>query len=122
MKQQLKYLYVEKFGRWIVIYDTPEEVTVERKLRCRCDGGNGIDIPYNSVVYCSLKSCDCQKADDLKLQENLTHVYGTSIDHIRSQTILSSNTTGYKGVYLIRGKYVAKLRDLYFTKYQHVRK
>jgi len=57
-----------------------------------------------------MKSCGCQKKEnDLKLQENLTRVDGTSIDHIRSQTIPASNTTGYRGVYLIRGKYVAKI-------------
>ena len=77
---------------------------------CKCDCGNEIDVPYNSLVYSSMKSCGCQKKEnDLKLQENLTRVDGTSIDHIRSQTIPTSNTTGYRGVYLIRGKYVAKI-------------
>ena len=36
-------------------------------------------------------------------------VDGTSIDAIRSKKVPKDNTTGYKGVYLIRGKYVAKI-------------
>ena len=39
----------------------------------------------------------------------LTHVNGTSIDAIRSKKFPTDNTTGYKGVYLIHGKYVAKI-------------
>lgn len=43
------------------------------------------------------------------MPEKLTHVAGTSLDMIQSQKLSESNTTGYKGVYLIRGKYAAKI-------------
>lgn len=77
---------------------------------CRCDCGNEVDIPYNLLVYCNMKSCGCQKKEhDQKLSESLTHVDGTSLDMIRSNKIPKDNTTGYRGVYLIKGKYVAKI-------------
>lgn len=77
---------------------------------CKCDCGNEIDVPYNSLVYCNQKSCGCQKKEhDQKLQTFLTHVAGTSVDMLKSKKIPTDNTTGYKGVYLIRGKYVAKI-------------
>ena len=78
--------------------------------RCRCDCGNEIDVAYNNLVDCNMKSCGCQKKKhDEKLWSFLTHVAGTSLDMIKSQKIPTNNTTGVKGVYLIRGKWVAKI-------------
>lgn len=96
------------------------ELTVLRKLEntehgatrwlCQCDCGNEIDVSYNTLVYTNQKSCGCKKKEhDRKLQTFLTHVDGTSIDMLKSKKLPSDNTTGYKGVYLIRGKYFAKI-------------
>jgi len=77
---------------------------------CRCDCGNEVDIPYNELVYTNRQSCGCRKkAHDAQLSALLTHVDGTSIDMLRSSRIPRNNTTGVKGVYLIRGKYAAKI-------------
>ena len=77
---------------------------------CRCDCGNEIDVPYNNLVFCNQKSCGCQKKEhDKKLGSFLTHVAGTSVDMLKSKKVPTDNTTGYKGVYLIKGKYVAKI-------------
>lgn len=77
---------------------------------CRCDCGNEIDVMYNNLVYCNMKSCGCRKkAHDKKLGSFLTHIDGTSVDMIKSKKVPSDNTTGYRGVYLIKGKYVAKI-------------
>lgn len=77
---------------------------------CRCDCGSEIDIPYNNLVYGNMKSCGCQKKEhDEKLGTYLTHVAGTSLDMLKSQKVPTNNTTGVKGVYLIKGKWVAKI-------------
>ena len=77
---------------------------------CRCDCGNEVDVPYNNLVHCNMKSCGCRKkAHDKKLGSFLTHIDGTSVDMIKSKKVPSDNTTGYRGVYLIKGKYVAKI-------------
>ncbi len=77
---------------------------------CRCDCGNEVDIPYNTLAYSNIKSCGCQKkGHDEKLKSFLTHVAGTSLDMLKSKKLPKDNTTGCKGVYLIRGKYVAKI-------------
>lgn len=36
-------------------------------------------------------------------------IAGTSLDIVKSKKVPTDNTTGYKGVYLIKGKYVAKI-------------
>jgi len=77
---------------------------------CRCSCGAQIEASYNSLMYTNLKSCGCQKKEhDQKLHSYLTHVAGTSVDILKSKKVPSDNTTGHKGVYLIRGKYVAKI-------------
>lgn len=77
---------------------------------CRCECGNEIDVPYNNLVYGNMKSCGCKKkAHDKKLGSFLTHVAGTSLDMLKSQKVPTNNTTGVKGVYLINGKWVAKI-------------
>lgn len=41
---------------------------------CRCDCGNEVDVPYNNLVHCNMKSCGCRKkAHDKKLG---SFVYG----------------------------------------------
>lgn len=45
------------------------------------------------------------------------HVDGTSIDALKSSKLPSNNTTGVKGVYLVKGRYLAKIvfqRHQYF--------
>lgn len=62
------------------------------------------------LKYTKTKSCGCQKKEhDQKLKTFLTHVAGTSVDMLKSKKIPADNTSGYKGVYIIRGKYVAKI-------------
>ena len=77
---------------------------------CRCDCGKEVDVAYNSLMYGNQKSCGCRKrAHEQRLSTYLTHVAGTSMDQLKSRKLPSDNTTGCKGVYLIRGKYIAKI-------------
>lgn len=77
---------------------------------CRCDCGNEVDVSYNELAHTHRQSCGCQKKEhDEQLHGFLTHVDGTSVDLLKSKKIPSHNTTGVKGVYFIRGRYVAKI-------------
>lgn len=78
--------------------------------RCQCDCGNIVDVSYNSLVYSNQKSCGCQKKEhDKKLGDYLIHVAGTSVEQLKSKKLPSDNTTGVKGVYLVHGRYMAKI-------------
>jgi len=101
----------QKFHRLLALYPTEKRDAKGSVIwHCRCDCGNEIDISYNNLVYTHIKSCGCQKKEhDQELGGYLTHVAGTSVDILKSKKIPSNNTTGTKGVYLIRGKYVAKI-------------
>lgn len=101
----------QRFHRLVAQY--PTEKRAEKGFvvwHCLCDCGNEIDVSYNSLVYCNMKSCGCQKKEnDRKLYQNLARVDGTSLDTFRNNKIPANNTTGVRGVYLIRGKYTAKI-------------
>ena len=101
----------KKFNRLTALYISKRNDPKDGVIwHCRCDCGNEVDVPYNSLVFCNQKSCGCLKKEhDQKLQTFLTHVAGTSVDMLKSKKVPTDNTTGYKGLYLIRGKYVAKI-------------
>lgn len=101
----------QRFGRLVALqpsrrYDKSGSVI----WRCRCDCGKETEVSYNSLMYANQKSCGCGKKEhEQKLNRFLTHVAGTSVDMLRSRKVPSDNTTGYRGVYLVRGKYMAKI-------------
>jgi len=99
------------FGRLTALYPTAKRSKHGTVIwHCRCSCGTEVDVSYNDLVYTNLKSCGCQKKEhDAALHGYLTHAGGTSIDMVRSRKIPADNTSGYKGVYRIRGKYTAKI-------------
>lgn len=101
----------QKFGRLTALYPAEQQIKNGSMVwHCRCDCGNQIDVSYNSLMYGNQKSCGCQKKEhDQKLHSFLTHVAGTSVDMLKSKKLPSDNTSGYKGVYLLRGKYMARI-------------
>lgn len=101
----------QKFGRLTALYPTEKRSSSGSVVwHFRCDCGKELDVAYNDVVYANQKSCGCQKKEhDQKLRTYLTHVDGTSVEMLKSKKIPTDNTTGYKGVYLVRGKYIAKI-------------
>lgn len=101
----------QRFGRLTALYPSRRyDKSGSVIWRCRCDCGTETDISYNSLMYTKLKSCGCQKKEhDQKLRTYLTHVDGTSVDMLKSKKIPADNTTGHKGVYLVRGRYMAKI-------------
>lgn len=100
-----------KYNRLTALYPTKKRCKKGSVVwHCRCDCGNELDVSYNDLVYSNRRSCGCQKKEhDQELREGLTHVAGTCIDIISSKKKPINNVTGCRGVYLIKGKYVAKI-------------
>lgn len=99
-----------RFGELTVIKrleNTPGGAT---RWLCRCDCGNQVEVSYKHLAYGNQKSCGCRKKEqEQRLNSFLTHVAGTSMDIVKSKKLPADNTTGCKGVYLIKGKYVARI-------------
>ncbi len=101
----------QRFERLTALYPTENRDAKGFVIwHCRCDCGNEVDVSYNSLMYTNIRSCGCKKKEhDKELGSLLTHVSGTSVDMLKSKKLPSNNTTGVKGVYLIKGKYIAKI-------------
>ena len=105
----------QKFRRLTALYPTGQRTEKGNVIwHCRSDCGNEIDVSYNNLLYTKMQSCGCQKKEnDKKLKHLQTYVDGTAIEILESRKVPKDNTTGWRGVYLIRGRYVAKI---YFQK------
>lgn len=100
----------KQFGRLMALEPTSGRRNGSVVWHCRCDCGKETDVPYNDLVYANQRSCGCRKrAHEQELGKYLTHVDGTCIDSLKSKRIPSNNTTGVKGVYYVRGRYLAKI-------------
>ncbi len=100
-----------RFGRLTAIAITDQRSRHGDAIwKCQCDCGNEAFVSYNELMYSSVGSCGCQRIEcNQLLGTKQTRVDGTSLDIIRSTKLPTSNTTGVKGVYLIKGKYVPRL-------------
>lgn len=101
----------QTFHRLTALYPLPQrDKTGSVIWHCRCECGSETDISYNNLMYGNTRSCGCRKKEhEQALNGFLTHVAGTSVDMLKSKKVPKNNTTGVKGVYLIKGKYVAKI-------------
>ena len=101
----------KRFRRLVALYPLEKRSAKGSVIwHCRCDCGTEVDYAYNELAYGNLQSCGCKKKEHGKeLPEHLLHVGGTSIDLLKRKDPPSNNTTGVKGVYLVRGRYIAKM-------------
>lgn len=101
----------ERFGMLTAIAPT-EKRDAKRFViwHCKCDCGNEVEISYNRLAWGTQRSCGCKReAHRHTICKELTHVDGTSMDILKSKRVPRNNTTGTRGVYFVRGKYIAKL-------------
>lgn len=99
------------FHRLTALHPLPDrDKTGSVMWHCRCECGNETNVSYNNLMYGNTRSCGCRKKEhEQVLHSYLTHVDGTSVDMLKSKKLPRNNTTGVKGVYLIKGRYVAKI-------------
>ena len=99
-----------QFRDLTALYPLPQRKKGFVMWRCRCRCGREVDYSYNELMYSHVQSCGCRKKEHSEtLHTHLTHVAGTSMDILKSDKVPSNNTTGVKGVYKIRGKWVPKI-------------
>lgn len=114
-KTKINYYTVDisgkRFERLKALYPTDKRSKKGSVIwHCICDCGSKLDLSYNDLVYSNLKSCGCKKREhEQSLNKYLTQVAGTSIDVLKSDKIPINNTSGTKGVYFTRGKWIAKI-------------
>ena len=96
----LKDLTGQRFGRLTAV-----QVTDRRDRKgsaywlCRCECGNTVEVPQDSLVSGNTTSCGCRK-QELNTQVNglLHFVDGTCIEWLKYRKSRSDNSSGFRGV------------------------
>lgn len=101
----------QKFERLTALYPLEERDAKGAVMwHCKCECGNEVDYSYNILMYSNIRSCGCWKRErESKLGDLIARVDGTSIDMIKSKKLPADNTSGVKGVYFQKGKWIAKI-------------
>lgn len=106
----LKDFVGKRFGMLTVIAYAGKRAGMHR-WKCRCDCGNQTIVGQTLLQTGKTKSCGCLQATII--YENLKLCEGTSVTALetRKGKLLSSNTSGYTGVYQNKrnGKWVAQI-------------
>lgn len=99
-----------RFGR-MVVTDYAGKWGGMHRWRCICDCGNETVVGQTLLQTGKTKSCGCLQSEIY--QENLKLIDGTSVTILEAtkKGTISSNTSGYTGVYLNRknGRWVAQI-------------
>lgn len=105
-KPHLKEYVGRQFGELTVIRYSGKKKG-SHIWHCRCSCGKELDVRQSNLQSGHTKSCGCK--NDIK--NNIHFVDGTSIEAIRSEKIIKSNTSGVRGVYWSKksSKWIAQI-------------
>lgn len=97
-----------RFGRLVAIEPTGDHSSDGCCYwLCKCDCGNMSVANSHKLLHGRTTSCGCYRRECLETSR--TFVGGTCLEIIRSENLLSNNTSGAKGVSLSRGLWLAKI-------------
>lgn len=109
----------------VVAYDGNRQGTYFWRCRCKC--GKETVVRQNNLLLGHTKSCGCRQK--MVYAENLKLINGTSVALLEAacrQRLISTNTSGYNGVYQNRknGKWIAqitfKAKTYYLGSYEKI--
>lgn len=107
---RLKPLVGKRFG-YLTVTEYEGKEKGQHMWRCRCDCGKETVVRQTNLQSGKTRSCGCLQS--LALQKNLKLVEGTSVALLEAhrEKLVSTNTSGYNGVYLNRRnqKWIAQI-------------
>lgn len=111
LSKNAKDLTGQRFGRLTAVEPIDSVPSKEILWRCLCDCGNETIVGQTLLQTGKTKSCGCLQASIIS--KNLKLCEGTSITILEAtkRRLLSSNQSGYTGVYLNKrtGKWTAQI-------------
>lgn len=91
----------KQYGQLMALTPLDNKLSWKTLWECQCQCGNICTVTFSNLYFGHTKSCGC-----LKNQEYRTVIEGTVVECLKSK-IPKNNTSGVKGVYFYRGKWVA---------------
>lgn len=107
---QTKDLTGQRFGRLAALENTGQKKGSCFLWRCRCDCGRESVHSVNALQGGRVNSCGCLKRENDALKRSLHYVDNTCIEFIEdTKKLRSDNTSGCRGLKLVRGKWQARI-------------
>ena len=104
------------FGRLTVLEKMKKRSHGQVVWKCVCECGIEHEVTSANLIKGETKSCGCLQAEhNAKVRENLIYVDNTEVHKISKRNIYSNNTTGVRGVYLIKSSNMYRAY-IYFKK------
>lgn len=90
----------KRFGWLVALEPTEKRKKTSVIWRCRCDCGNEVECETENLTRGKVRSCGCLQADQRKknMAAAIHFVNGTCVEKIACQKLISTNTSGYRGV------------------------
>lgn len=101
LRKKKRNIQNQRFGNLIAVEPLDTLLNWKTLWKCRCECGNSCTVSYTNLYLGHTKSCGC-----LRDQEYRTLVDGTVVENLSSK-LSKNNTSGVKGVYFCRGKWIA---------------
>lgn len=94
------------FGRLTALYPTGQrDYKGSVMWRCRCRCGSELEISADSLVHGNYRSCGCLKKEiEKNIGSTLHMVSDTCVEWLEKRKHRSDNTSGFRGVYLLRNR------------------
>lgn len=105
---QKKDLTGLQFGRLKALYPLEERNRKDVVWHCVCECGKEVDVTSSNLISGNTTSCGCRKVETLFYANK--YYDGTSIEQATADRMLPTNTSGYTGVYLKKGKWAAQIK------------
>lgn len=90
----------QRFGRLIALEKTAKRKKQCVVWKCLCDCGKEIECSSEMLTRGKVRSCGCLQEETRKenMEKAIHFVDGTCIEKIASQNLISTNTSGHRGV------------------------
>ncbi|MCL2776186.1 MAG: hypothetical protein FWD71_23035 [Oscillospiraceae bacterium] len=101
----------QRFGRLLVVKVVGKNKNQKDTLwECKCDCGNTHYVTTGNLNSGTINSCGCLKEEALKIFNET--IDGTAVKNLKRR-VSRKNTTGVKGVYIMRWRNVAMIAEKY---------
>ncbi len=104
----------QKFGRLTVLYPTAQRNRNGSVYwHCQCECGNSVNVAEEKLVGGNNKSCGCLKKETQgKLADHMHWIDGTCVEILENRKHRRDNTSGFRGVHLMKMENTEYLSDL----------
>lgn len=100
----------QRFGRLVAVEPVQQRSGGSVVWKCLCDCGREKEYAAKTLTSGRALSCGCLKRENDSLQKSLHYIDGTCVEFLENMgSVKSDNTSGYRGLRAVRGKWQVRI-------------